>query len=110
MSVAHIMAAGMGGIRTAGDLVAWMQLTQRMKITEAKEYVARKLGINVTELADEEVMHQVRQDLDIATLPMIADGASGIVAKCRIAELLDIELNSVNRFKSKLDLSKFSPR
>ena len=106
MSVAHIMAAGMGGIRTAGDLVAWMQLTQRMKITEAKEYVARKLGISVIELTDEEVMHQVRQDLDIATLPMIADGASGIVAKCRIAELLDIELNSVNMFKPKLDFSK----
>ncbi len=83
-----------------------MQLTQRMKITEAKEYVARKLGINVIELTDEEVMHQVRQDLDIATLPMIADGASGIVAKSRIAELLDIELNSVNLFKSKLEFTK----
>ena len=106
MSVAHIMAAGMGGIRTAGDLVAWMQLTQRMKITEAKEYVARKLKITVMDLTDEEVMHQVRQDLDIATLPMIADGASGMVAKCRIAELLDIELNSVNRFKAQLDFSK----
>jgi hypothetical protein len=105
MSVAHIMAAGMGGIRTAGDLVAWMQLTQRMKITEAKEYVARKLKISVMDLTDEEVMHQVRQDLDIATLPMIADGASGMVAKCRIAELLDIELNSVNRFKAQLGTS-----
>ncbi len=106
MSVAHIMAAGMGGIRTAGDLVAWMQLTQRMKIREAKEYVAQKLGINVMDLTDEEVMHEVRQDLDIATLPTIADGASGIVAKCRIAELLDIELNSVTMYKSKLDFSK----
>jgi hypothetical protein len=36
---------------------------------------------------------------------VIADGASGIVAKCRIAELLDIELNSVNMFKSKLDFT-----
>jgi dimethylamine--corrinoid protein Co-methyltransferase len=106
MSVAHIMAAGMGGIRTAGDLVAWMQLTQRMKITEAKEYVARKLGINVIDLVDEEVMHQIRQDLDIATLPIIADGSTGIVAKCRIAELLDIELHSVNLFKSKFNISK----
>jgi hypothetical protein len=105
MSVAHVMAAGMGGIRTAGDLVAWMQLTQRMKITEAKEYVARKLKISVMDLTDEEVMHQVRQDLDIATLPMIADGAAGIAAKCRIAELLDIELNSVNRFKAQLGTS-----
>lgn len=106
MSVAHIMAAGMGGIRTAGDLVAWMQLTQRMKITEAKEYVARKLGINVIDLVDEEVMHQIRQDLDIATLPIIADGSTGIVAKCRIAELLDIELHSVDLFKSKLNILK----
>ena len=96
----------MGGIRTAGDLVAWMQLTQRMKITEAKEYVAQKLGVNVIDLVDEELMHQVRQDLDIATLPMIADGASGMVAKCRIAELLGIELNSVNKFKSQLNFSK----
>jgi len=106
MSVAHIMAAGMGGIRTAGDLVAWMQLTRKMKITEAKEYVARKLGITVMELTDEEVMHQIRQDLDIATLPMIADGASGIAAKCRIAELLDIELNSVNRFKKQIGFQR----
>jgi dimethylamine--corrinoid protein Co-methyltransferase len=106
MSVAHIMAAGMGGIRTAGDLVAWMQMTQRMKITEAKEYVAQKLGISVIDLTDEEVMHQVRQDLDIATVPMIAGSTSGIAAKCRIAELLDIELNSVNLFKSKLNLSR----
>ena len=106
MSVAHIMAAGMGGIRTAGDLVAWMQMTQRMRITDAKQYVAQKLGVSVRDLADEEVMHMVRQDLDIATLPAIADGASGILAKCRIAELLDIELNSVNLFKKQLNLNK----
>jgi len=104
MSVAHIMAAGMGGMRTAGDLVAWMQMTHRMKIAEAKKYVAQKLGIEVVQLTDEEVMHQLRQDLDIGTLPVIADGASGIVAKSRIAELLDIKINSVDKFKSKLAL------
>ena len=38
-------------------------------------------------LIDEEVMHPVRQDLDIGTLPTIDDGGSGIVAKCRVAEL-----------------------
>lgn len=110
MAVAHIMAAGMGGMRTAGDLVAWMQLTQKMKIAEAKKYVAQKLGIDVVELTDEEVMHQVRQDLDIGTLPLIADGANGIVAKTRIAELLDIKINSVDFFKSKLDLPVSSMR
>jgi len=98
------MAAGMGGMRTAGDLVAWMQLTRKMKITQAKEYVARKLGIDVVQLTDEEVMHQVRQDLDIGTLPLIADGATGIVAKARIAELLDIKINSVEKLKSKLGM------
>ena len=41
------MAAGMGGIRTAGDLVAWMQMTRKMKIAEAKQYVASKLGIDI---------------------------------------------------------------
>ena len=60
MSVAHIMSAGMGGMRTAGDLVAWMQLTRKMKITEAKKYVAQRLGIDVIELTDEEVMHPFR--------------------------------------------------
>jgi dimethylamine--corrinoid protein Co-methyltransferase len=50
-----------------------MQLTRKMKIRETEKYVAQKLGIDVMELTDEEVMHQVRQDLDIGTLPTIAD-------------------------------------
>ncbi|NIU56981.1 MAG: hypothetical protein GWN67_11530, partial [Phycisphaerae bacterium] len=29
MHIPHILAACMGGIRTAGDLVAWMQLTRK---------------------------------------------------------------------------------
>ena len=37
----------MGGIRTSGDLVAWMQLIKKMKLTEAKKYVANKLEIEV---------------------------------------------------------------
>jgi dimethylamine--corrinoid protein Co-methyltransferase len=47
MPIAHIMAAGMGGIRTTGDLVAWMQMTRRMKLADAKQYVADKLGIEI---------------------------------------------------------------
>jgi dimethylamine--corrinoid protein Co-methyltransferase len=47
MPIAHIMAAGMGGIRTTGDLVAWMQMTRRMKLADAKQYVADKLEIAV---------------------------------------------------------------
>ena len=104
MPVAHIMAAGMGGIRTAGDLVGWMQMARRMKIDEAKTYVAGKLGIDIIELTDEEVMYQIREDLDIGLITSAAGQARGMAAKMKIAELLDIPINSVNRFKNKIGL------
>ena len=104
MPTAHIMAAAMGGIRTAGDLVAWMQMSRRMKIDEAKSYVAEKLGIDVIDLTNEEVMRQLREDLDIGIITSVAGSAKGIAAKWKIAELLDIQINSVNLFKEKLNL------
>ena len=102
MSMAHIMAAGMGGIRTAGDLVAWMQMTRKMKLTDAKAYVADKLKITPVELSDEEIMRERREELDIGVITALAGSSKGMVAKCRIAELLDIQINSVNLFKSKI--------
>ena len=102
MPIAHIMAAGMGGIRTAGDLVAWMQMTRKMKIGAAKQYVANKLGIEVIELTNEEMMRQIREDLDIGIITSVAGSAKGIAAKWKIAQLLDIDINSVDLFKSKL--------
>jgi len=102
MPIAHIMAAGMGGIRTAGDLVAWMQMTRKMKLGAAKQYVAHKLGIDVIDLTNEEMMRQIREDLDIGIITSVAGSAKGIAAKWKIAELLDIEINSVNLFKSKI--------
>ena len=104
MPTAHIMASAMGGIRTAGDLVAWMQMSRRMKINEAKAYVAEKLGIDVIDLTNEEVMRQVREDLDIGIITSVAGSAKGISAKWNIAELLDIQINSVNLFREKLHL------
>jgi dimethylamine--corrinoid protein Co-methyltransferase len=100
MSIAHIMASCMGGIRTAGDLVAWMQMTRKMKIQEAKAYVANKLGIDVIELTNEEVMRDIRKDLNIGTVTSIAGSPKGIRAKKKIAELLDIKIRSVELFKS----------
>ena len=58
------MAAGMGGIRTAGDLVAWMQMTRKMKIDAAKQYVADKLAIDVIDLTNEELMRQIMALID----------------------------------------------
>ena len=100
MHLSHIMTSGMGGLRTAGDLVAWMQMTRRMKINEAKEYVAGKLGIEIIDLTNEEVMHQLREDLGLGLVTSVSGSPKGIRAKMKIAELLDIRINSVELFKS----------
>jgi dimethylamine--corrinoid protein Co-methyltransferase len=100
MPVTHIVTAGMGGMRTAGDLVAWMQMSRRMKLADAKNYVAEKLKIEVMDLVDEDVMYPLRKDLGIGTVTPEAGGPEGILAKCRVADLLEIEINSVQRFKS----------
>jgi len=102
MPIAHIMAAGMGGLRTAGDLVAWMQMTRKMKIAEAKQYVADKLGIEVIDLVNEDVMYTLRADSGIGIVTGDPGKASGILAKSKIAKLLEIEINSVNLLKSML--------
>jgi dimethylamine--corrinoid protein Co-methyltransferase len=102
MQIAHIFASGMGGIRTSGDLVAWMQLTKKMKLAEAKKYVASKLKIELRDLTNEEVMRQLREDLGIGTTTSVAGGPKGIRAKLRVAELLDIPINSVELFKSQI--------
>ena len=105
MQIAHIMASGMGGIRTAGDLVAWMQISRRMKIAEAKNYVADRLGVSLPDLTDEAVMREVRNDLGIGTITATAGGPKGIRAKLKIAELLDIQINSVTRFQRQIERS-----
>jgi len=102
MEVSHVSASGMGGMRTAGDLVARMQLSRRMKIKEAKEYVANKLGVSILDLSDPIVMGELREDLNIGTMAPLVGGAKGIEAKLRIAELLGIEINCVNRFKDRV--------
>jgi dimethylamine--corrinoid protein Co-methyltransferase len=79
-----------------------MQMTRRMRIAEAKKYIADKLGIDTIDLANEEVMRQIREELDIGIITSVAGSAKGIAAKWKIAELLDIEINSVNLFRSKL--------
>lgn len=99
MHLSHIMAAGMGGLRTAGDLVAWMQMTQKMKISAAKAYVAEKLGIEVIELTNEDVMRPIREQLGLGLVTSVAGSPKGIRAKRRIAELLGIQINSVELFK-----------
>jgi len=102
MAAAHSNASGMGGMRTAGDLVARMQMSKGMRIKEAKEYVANKLGVSLFDLSDSVVMSEVREDLNIGTMTPFPGKVKGIEAKFRIAELLGIEINCVNRFKDRI--------
>jgi hypothetical protein len=102
MALAHAHASGMGGMRTSGDLVARMQMTRGMKIQEAKEYVANKLKLSVSEIADPVIMTEVRQDLKLGCMSPQAGDAYGIEAKFRIAEVLGIDINCVNKFRNKV--------
>jgi len=102
--VAHAIASGMGGMRTAGDLVARMQMSRAMRIDEAKKYVADKLGISVADVSDPVVMSEVREDLDIGRVNETPGVAKGIDAKFRIADILDIPINCVEIFKRKISM------
>ncbi len=104
MAITHALAAGMGGVRTTGDLVARMQMSRGMRLGEAKAYVAEKLGVSVEDLTDEVVMGEVRQDLGLGRVHAVAGEPKGMEAKFRIARLLGIEINSVNRFLKKSSL------
>lgn len=101
MAISHAMASGMGGVRTAGDLVARMQMSRGMRLNDAKLYVADKLGVSLLDLVDPVVMDEVREDLDIGRTNSIAGAAKGIEAKHNIARLLDIDINCVDRFKKR---------
>jgi dimethylamine--corrinoid protein Co-methyltransferase len=103
MDVTHALAAGMGGIRTAGDLVARMQMSRGMRLTEAKGYVAGKLGCSVRDLSDSYAMEQLRGELGLGRIldhsNLHPGEPNAMYAKFRIAELLGLRINSVERFK-----------
>jgi len=104
MAVTHAIAAGMGGMRAAGDLVARMQMSRGMKIREAKAYVAEKLGVSPMELSDPVIMNEVRDDLRLGMVRDLPGMAKGIESKFRIAELLGIEINCLRRFRERSGL------
>jgi hypothetical protein len=101
MALTHAHASGMGGMRAAGDLVARVQMARGMRIAEAKAYVADKLGVAVSELTDPVIMTEVRQDLQIGQIMPLPGCAKGIEAKFRMAEVLGIDINCVNRFRDR---------
>lgn len=104
MAVTHEVASGMGGIRTAGDLVARVQMSKAMKIKEAKEYVAKKIGVSVIDLSDSNLMKELREQMDIGHVQVQDKASYGIEAKFNIAKVLDIKINSVENFKRKVKM------
>ncbi len=102
MIAAHTLASGMGGLRTAGDLVARMQMSG-MRIGEAKQYVADRLRLSVRELSDEVIMNEVRDDLNIGRVVSHHGKARGIQAQANIGKLLAIEINAVQKFMDQID-------
>ena len=103
MDVTHALAAGMGGMRTAGDLVARMQMSRGMRLTEAKEYVAGRLGCSVVDLSDSYAMEQIRGEKGLGRIldhsNLHPGEPNAMMAKFRIAELLGIPISSVERFR-----------
>lgn len=79
-----------------------MQMTRGMKIQQAKKYVADKIGVSVPDLTDPVIMTEVRDDLQIGVMTPLPGCAKGIEAKFRIAEILDIEIGCVRRFRDKI--------
>lgn len=102
MAVPHYLASGMGGIRSAGDLVARMEYCQNMKVDKAKEYVAKKLGISTLDIADEHVMRDLREELKIGVVTGVPGAPRGIAAKMNIEKLLDIKINSCEHFRNQV--------
>ena len=103
MDMAHMLASGMGGIRTAGDLVARMEYAKNMKVDKAKEYVAKKLGLSTLDIADEHVMRDLREELKIGVVTGLPGSPRGIAAKMNIEKLLDIKINSCEKFRGMLN-------
>jgi len=96
----------MGGLRTAGDLVARTQMERKLKIREAKAYVANKLGVEPITLSDEYAMTELRKKLDIGLIMGLTGYAKGLAAKARIAKTCDLKINSVTKLLEKAQLSR----
>lgn len=87
-------------------MVLRMQLAHKMRINEAKQYVAEKLGLTIEEICDVVTMAEVREDrgFGLGNFEPYAEANIGMEAKFRIAEALDIKINSVERFKQRAGL------
>lgn len=84
--------------------MARVQMSRGMKIKEAKAYVAEKLQVSVSELTDPVIMNEVRTELGLGVITPLPGVPKGIEAKFNIAKVLDLDINSVKRFRERASL------
>jgi Dimethylamine methyltransferase (Dimeth_PyL) len=72
---------------------------RKMRLPQAKRYVADKLGLGVTDLTDSTLLRELREELDIGVVTGHATAAKGIEAKAHIADLLGVPIRSVERLR-----------
>jgi len=82
-----------------------MQITRGMRLTQAKEYVAQKLGVTPMDLSDPVAMLDVRKERGLGSSTeageiLYVDDPFGLEAKFHIAELLGIPVSSVELFNA----------
>jgi dimethylamine--corrinoid protein Co-methyltransferase len=76
-------------------------MERKLKIREAKAYVAKKLDVEPITLSDEYAMTELRKKLDIGLIMALTGYSKGLAAKARIAKTCDFKINSVTRLFEK---------
>ena len=55
-----------------------MEFAKNMRLKDAKNYVAKKLGVSTMDLSDEYVMRELREELGIGVITSVAGSPKGI--------------------------------
>jgi dimethylamine--corrinoid protein Co-methyltransferase len=88
-------------------------MTRGMRLQQAKEYVAAKLGCATRDLSDPAAMWEIRAQHGFGRFPdqdtVFANEPLAMEAKFRIAEVLDIPINCVQRFRERAGIGAKAP-
>ena len=80
-------------------------MTRGMRLPEAKKYVAEKLGVGPSDLSDPVLMNELREQLGLGRITTFEIShptqAVAIESKFNVADVLDIPVNSVQRFEER---------
>ncbi len=83
-----------------------LMLDKKMKLGAAKKYVCDKLGITLDQLCDSTFMLEFRRDKGYGVVMPYHNDIYGLEAKARIADVLGLTINSIEKFKEKSLLIK----